>query len=102
MLPQDIPETYPSIRLVFFCPAAPDGSLNQYALCPPELGELNVTKFREEYGAKHWDIREVKHPSLVLDEMPDYSYGGKSKDQKHFFGGKRDYYSKREEYYEQP
>lgn len=60
-LPEEIGSTFPSIRVVFFCPVAQDGSPYAFAVCPSNLGELDVGRLSREFNGL--DVAEVKHPS---------------------------------------
>ncbi len=60
-LPQEIGSTFPSIRVVFFCPVKQDGTPYSFAVCPSNLGELDVNMLRVDFIGL--DVAEVKHPS---------------------------------------
>jgi hypothetical protein len=62
-LPDRLPQVFPKVRLVFFCPARIDGVLYQHAVCPPELGGFSASTLMKDFNIAGWNIAEVKHPA---------------------------------------
>jgi len=65
VLPPEMPKVYPRVRLVFFCPAAQDGTPYDHAICPESIvGQFNLAKavqsLQPGIDVDDWDVQEVK------------------------------------------
>lgn len=64
--PEKLPDAFPRVRVLFFCPYAQDGNPYTHAICPESVGKLNVTSVLRDPAIninQAWDVQEVFHPA---------------------------------------
>lgn len=64
--PDKLPDAFPRVRVLFFCPYSQDGIRFTHAICPESVDRLNITAVLQSPDVninRAWDVKEVFHPS---------------------------------------
>jgi hypothetical protein len=73
-----LPDAFPRVRVLFFCPYAQNGLPYTHAICPQSIvGTLNVSSILKEPAIninKAWDVQEVFHPLDPAKPLTSGSY----------------------------